>query len=152
MEDWLEDSQAAHFKTPAERCLWPAFFIVFPAVSWYVFLPRHHTKDEKSQRTWMLPELDVFHADRDQFVHPERVTLHHKDFVFVSPAAQTRLKRSSLHNLIPPPVIWLVKRLNLGRFKQHSQLVNSVKNQTLCFCSNLSSNYTLRNQLTSKWI
>lgn len=36
----------------------------------------------------MLPELDVFHADSEQFVHPEWVTLHHKDLVFVTPAGQ----------------------------------------------------------------
>lgn len=36
----------------------------------------------------MLPELDVFHAHSDQLVHPERITLHHEDFVFVSPAGQ----------------------------------------------------------------
>ena len=36
----------------------------------------------------MLPELDVFHANSHQLVHPEWVTLHHKDLVFVTPAGQ----------------------------------------------------------------
>lgn len=40
----------------------------------------------------MLPELDVFHADSEQFVHPERVTLHHKDLVFMTPAGQRHHK------------------------------------------------------------
>lgn len=38
----------------------------------------------------MLPELDVFDPHRYQFVCPERVALHHKDFVFVTPAGQRK--------------------------------------------------------------
>ena len=33
----------------------------------------------------MLPELDVFDADGHQFVHPERVTPHHEDLLFMTP-------------------------------------------------------------------
>lgn len=36
----------------------------------------------------MLPELDVFHAHSHQLVHPERITLHHKDFIFMTPGGQ----------------------------------------------------------------
>lgn len=36
--------------------------------------------------TCVQPELDVFHAHRDQFVHAERVSFHHKDLIPVSSA------------------------------------------------------------------
>lgn len=34
--------------------------------------------------TCVQPELDVFHSHREQFVHAERVSFHHKDFIFMS--------------------------------------------------------------------
>lgn len=44
----------------------------------------------------MLPELDVFHAHGEEFVHPERVALHDKDLGFVTPAGQRGLKTNML--------------------------------------------------------
>lgn len=41
----------------------------------------------------MLPELDVLHANSDQFVCSERVTLHHKDLLLVT--SEEQLKGSS---------------------------------------------------------
>lgn len=51
----------------------------------------------------MLPELDVFHAHRDQLVHPEGVALHHKDLVFVPPAGQQVQRQVQC----PAPTGWL---------------------------------------------
>lgn len=38
----------------------------------------------------MLPELDVLHANSDQFVCSEWVTLHHKDLLLVTPEEQLK--------------------------------------------------------------
>lgn len=44
----------------------------------------------------MLPELDVFHAHGEEFIHPEWVALHNKDLGFVTPAGQRGLKTNVL--------------------------------------------------------
>lgn len=44
----------------------------------------------------MLPELDVFDSHCDQLVHEDRITLHHKQLVFVSPGKnRDRISTSS---------------------------------------------------------
>lgn len=47
----------------------------------------------------MLPELDVFHAHGHQFVHPERIALHHKDLVFMTPADTHELSADQLKHV-----------------------------------------------------
>lgn len=45
----------------------------------------------------MLPELNVFYANSHQFVHPERITLYHKDLLFMAPAGDH--KKSGYFNM-----------------------------------------------------